>query len=276
MRKPSWLDKKIDLEALAEVQRLVKGLRLHTVCEEAKCPNIGECFRSRTATFLLLGDRCTRDCRFCAVKPGEPRAPDETEPQRVAQAVRRLGLDFVVLTSVCRDDLVDKGLWAFVETIEEIRKNSPRIHIETLVPDFAGRRGLIARLAASAPDIISHNLETVSDLYSSCRPQASYRRSLDLLRLIKAADKDLRTKSGIMLGLGESRHQVIEVFRDLREAGCDRLSIGQYLAPSSSHLEVKEYIPPEAFRSYEHLALEMGFEQVVSSPYARTSYRGGS
>ena len=273
MRKPPWLNKKIDFALLEQVKRIRKDLRLHTVCEEAKCPNISECFSKNTATFLLLGNLCTRNCAFCGIEKGKPLAPDANEPKRIAEAVRRLKLEFVVLTSVCRDDLNDKGAGHFIKTIQEIRKLDRRIGIETLIPDFGGKKDLIRSLVNMRPDVVSHNIETTPDLYPLVRSAAGYEQSLDVLRSVKEIDRATYTKSAILLGLGENEAQVMQAFRDLRQTGCNFLSIGQYLAPLPSRLPVKEYISPERFAAYRQKALDMGFDYVVSSAYTRSSYK---
>lgn len=273
MLKPAWLDKKVSLADCNKMRQLLRGLCLNTVCEEAACPNISECFKKATAAFMLLGRNCTRSCKFCNIGHGEPSAIDEDEPEHVAEAVLRLGLRHAVITSVTRDDLEDGGALQFAETVEAIRKSRKEVTVEVLIPDLKGSRHSIKVVTASAPDIINHNIETVPDLYPEVRPEADYRRSLDVLRAAKEiSGGSIRTKSGIMLGLGEKREAVLDSLRDLRKAGCDFLSIGQYLAPSKKHYSVKEYISPEAFGYYENEAKKMGFKFVASGAYVRSSY----
>lgn len=271
VRKPQWLQKKINPAAHAGMEGLLGELRLHTVCQEARCPNITECFRERQATFLILGAACTRLCSFCNVTKQTPLPPDPGEPARVAEAVRRLGLSHVVITSPTRDDLPDGGAGLFAETVAAIRSSSPATKVELLIPDFLGSRECLARVVAAAPDIIGHNVETVPRLYS-IRAGADYRRSLDVLRTMGELDPAVRSKSGIMLGLGETEGEVLAVLADLRSVGCSYLSIGQYLAPSKSHHPVREFVPPALFENYRIEALAMGFVHVESGPYVRSSY----
>lgn len=276
MKKPSWLNKKIKLSECDGVKSGLRGLGLSTVCEEASCPNIGECFGRGEATFLILGKVCTRSCSFCGVRKGAPEGVDPGEPGRVAEAVRRMGLRHVVITSVTRDDLEDGGASVFAGTIEEIRKSCGALTIEVLIPDFQLRRGSIEKVAAAGPDIIAHNLETVRALYGRVRQGAIYERSLAVLKLIKEIAPDrIHSKSGIMVGLGETEGEVLSVFRDLAASGCDFLSIGQYLAPTPSHAPVAEYIRPEKFDFYRIEALRAGLRRVLSGPYVRSSYMAG-
>lgn len=271
VRKPQWLQKKINPAAHAGMEGLLGELRLHTVCQEARCPNITECFRERQATFLILGAACTRLCSFCNVTKQTPLPPDPGEPDRVAEAIRRLGLSHVVITSPTRDDLPDGGAGHYAETVVAIRSASPATTVELLIPDFLGSRESLARVVASAPAIIGHNVETVPRLYQ-IRAGADYGRSLGVLRTLRELDPVVRSKSGIMLGLGEAEEEVLAVFADLRSVGCSYLSIGQYLAPSKSHHPVHEFIPPECFETYRAAALDMGFAHVESGPYVRSSY----
>jgi len=275
MALPSWLKKKAPKqEVLKEMQDLFHSLSLHTVCEEARCPNIGECFARRTATFMILGDRCTRNCRFCAVKKGSPLPLDLEEPKNVAKAVGKLGLRYVVITSVTRDDLEDGGANQFAETVREIRKLSDgEIKIEVLIPDFKGSLSSLKAVLEARPDVLNHNLETVSRLYPQVRPLANYEQSLKLLKQAKQINSSVYTKSGLMVGLGETFEEVVEAMRDLRKAGCDILTIGQYLRPSPEHLEVREYLRPEKFREYEKVGKSLGFFSVVSGPFVRSSYQ---
>jgi lipoic acid synthetase len=271
IRKPEWLQKKINPAAHAEMERLLGDHRLHTVCQEAICPNISECFRSRQATFLILGRSCTRLCSFCNVTKETPLPPDPQEPARVAQAVSRLGLSHVVITSPTRDDLPDGGAGLFAATVAAIRQASPDTRIELLIPDFLGNRASISTVVYARPDIIGHNVETVQRLYH-IRCGADFRRSLAVLVTVRELDPELRTKSGIMIGLGETEEEVLAVFADLRKAGCAYLSVGQYLAPSKRHFPVQEFIRPERFDFFREEALGLGFEHVESGPYVRSSY----
>ncbi len=273
-RKPEWLQKKVNPAAHAEMDRLLDDHRLHTVCREAICPNISECFRNRQATFLILGRVCTRLCSFCNVTKETPLPIDPDEPGRVAQAVVRLGLAHVVVTSPTRDDLPDGGAGIYAATVEAIRAASPDTRIELLIPDFRGARESVARVVAAGPDIIGHNVETVPRLYH-IRSGADYGRSLSVLAAVRGLAPGLRTKSGIMVGLGETEEEVLAVCADLRRAGCAFLSIGQYLAPSKKHFPVQEFIRPERFDLYREKALALGFEHVESGPYVRSSYHAG-
>ncbi len=271
VRKPEWLQKKINPAAHAEMERLLGDHRLHTVCQEAICPNISECFRNRQATFLILGKSCTRLCSFCNVTKEIPLPADPQEPARVAQAVVRLGLSHVVITSPTRDDLPDSGAALYAATVAAIREASPDTRIEILIPDFLGDRASIATVVAARPDILGHNVETAPRLYH-IRSGADYRRSLAVLETVRELDPTLKTKSGIMVGLGETEAEVLAVFADLRRAGCAYLSVGQYLAPSKRHYPVQEFIRPERFDFFREEALGLGFEHVESGPYVRSSY----
>jgi lipoic acid synthetase len=271
IRKPEWLQKKVNPAAHAEMERLLGDHRLHTVCQEAICPNITECFKNRQATFLILGKNCTRLCSFCNVTKETPLPLDQEEPERVAEAVARLSLSHVVITSPTRDDLPDGGANLYAATVAAIRNASPGTRIELLIPDFRGERQSIARVIESRPDILGHNLETVPRLYQ-IRSGADYRRSLTVLETVREIDQGLKTKSGIMVGLGETEDEVLEVFNDLRRVGCSYLSVGQYLAPSRGHYPVQEFIRPAVFDLYRKKALAIGFEHVESGPYVRSSY----
>jgi lipoic acid synthetase len=271
VRKPEWLQKKINPAAHAEMERLLGDHRLHTVCQEAICPNISECFRNRQATFMILGKSCTRLCSFCNVTKEMPLPADPQEPARVAQAVVRLGLSHVVITSPTRDDLPDGGAGLYAATVAAIREASPDTRIELLIPDFLGNRASIATVVAARPDILGHNVEMAPRLYH-IRSGADYRRSLAVLKTVRVLDPQLKTKSGIMVGLGETEEEVLAVFADLRQAGCAYLSVGQYLAPSKRHFPVQEFIRPERFDFYREEALAMGFGHVESGPYVRSSY----
>ena len=272
-RKPDWLRvssiKNPNQDAVAGI---LKSLNLNTICREAICPNYNECFSRRVATFMILGTACTRNCRFCNVRHDTPQPVEADEPERIAQAVRALDMRYIVITSVTRDDLPDGGAEHFANTVRAIRKASPSTAIEVLVPDFQGSSAALKIVAESKPDVISHNMETVEELYPEVRAGAQYRRSLELLRSIKEIDPQIRSKSGIMLGLGETQKQVERLFDDLREVGCEFLTIGQYLAPSLQHLPVVEYIEPQRFEEYGKIARAKGFVFVASAPLVRSSY----
>ncbi len=252
------------------VEFLLEALGLNTVCQSAGCPNIGECFAHGTATFMILGSRCTRGCRFCAVEKGTPSPPDRTEPRRVALAAAQLGLRHVVITSVTRDDLSDGGAGHFVATVLAVRELLPRATVEVLVPDFRGSLAALEKMIAVSPEIFNHNLETVPRLYPQVRPGADYQRSLGVLAFAHKAR--LVTKSGLMLGLGETQEEVLRTMRDLRRAGCQILTLGQYLQPTSHHLEVAEYLAPEKFRDYQQAGKALGFSAVIAGPFVRSSY----
>jgi len=275
LRKPEWIRAKFP--GTAEVVRLKKILRenkLHTVCEEANCPNLGECFGNGTATFMIMGDICTRRCPFCDVGHGRPNPLDPDEPKHLAETVRRMGLKYVVITSVDRDDLRDGGAAHFVACIEETRKLSPEIVIEVLVPDFRGRMDVaIAIMELAPPDVFNHNLETVPRLYKMARPGSDYDHSLQLLKEFKARHPNVPTKSGLMLGLGEEIAEVEQVMRDMRAHDIDMLTLGQYLQPSAHHLPVKRYVTPAEFDALRDLGLSMGFKNVASGPLVRSSYQ---
>ncbi|WP_242985423.1 lipoyl synthase [Vallitalea okinawensis] len=273
LRKPEWL--RIDLNkgrSLDVVKEILERLSLNTVCEEASCPNRMECFSKRTATFMILGSQCSRHCKFCNVSHGHLEMVDQKEPENIAKAVKELGLKHVVITSVTRDDLADGGAGHFAEVIEAIKSYQKRIIIEVLIPDFQGNKEALKKIVDAKPEIINHNIETIPRLYNEVRPEAIYKRSLELLKNIKAVDNKIFTKSGIMVGLGERQEEVLEVLKDLREAGCDFLTIGQYLAPSKEHYPVKEYVHPEIFNKYKEEALKLGFSFVASDPLVRSSY----
>ncbi len=270
--KPPWLNKKISLKDCSEMKSILKNSGLNTVCEEAKCPNIGECFAKKQATFIILGAVCTRGCLFCGIKKGEPDPVDTQEPFRIADLVSRLGLKHVVITSVTRDDLSDGGASLFSETIEAVRKKNKDATIEVLIPDFKGEIEPLEVLAKSNPEIIAHNIETVPRLYQKIRKGASYARSLKVLKILKRLMPDIPLKSGLMLGLGEEQEEVYKVFDDLVNAGCIYLSLGQYLAPSKSHFPVQEYIKPKVFDRCLKKAIAAGFRSVKSAPYVRSSY----
>lgn len=274
-RKPDWLKiKHQSPKNINKVQRVLDSLSLHTVCQEANCPNKMECFNKSTATFMILGNVCSRNCRFCGVTKGSPTLVDPSEPKNLAKATVKLKLRHVVITSVTRDDLIDGGSQQFSNCINEIKKytKGKGIIIEVLIPDFQGNINALSTVIDAAPEIINHNVETVPNLYPNVRPKASYQQSLDILANVKKMNPKIFTKSGIMLGLGETEGQVIRLFENLREVSCDFLTIGQYLAPSNKHYPVVEYIHPDLFKAYEITAKEMGFNHVASGPFVRSSY----
>jgi len=273
LAKPEWLRKRLPLGmALQNVEASLNQRRLHTICQEGCCPNQGECFERGVASFLILGDICTRNCHFCAVRHGKPSPLDVDEPDRLSREVMGMGLKFVVVTSVTRDDLPDGGAAHFASVIGSLRFHCPGVGIEILIPDFQGSKTALRSVADAAPEVISHNVETVPRLYRAVRPQADYRRSVRLLRDMKAMRSDVVTKSGLMVGLGERPEEVTAVMADLREAGCDMLTIGQYLCPSDRHHPVAEYVLPEIFEDYRRKALDFGFRSVAASPFVRSSY----
>ena len=273
LRKPPWLKKRIPpFQDLQKVKSILDETDLHTVCEEARCPNLGECFAGGTSTFLILGKICTRDCGFCAVGHGVPAQPDEVEPEKVAQAVKKMGLQYVVITSVTRDDLSDGGASLFANTIQTIRALDSKTKVEVLIPDFQGDLNSLKAVLKEGPDVLNHNIETVSRLYPEVRPQADYQRSLYLLKTSKESHPNVLTKSGFMLGLGENREEVLELLRDLRDAGCDLLTIGQYLQPRQDRLPVVRFVSPREFEEYRTIGEEMGFKAVASGPFVRSSF----
>ncbi len=273
IRKPEWLRLKLPAGPDYELVRsLIGRSALHTVCQEAKCPNQWECFAKQTATFLIMGSRCTRDCRFCAVEHGPLGPPDPDEPFRVAEAAQSLGLRYVVVTSVTRDDLPDGGADIFAETIREIRKKIPDVQVEVLIPDFQGRPEPLLTVVEARPNVLNHNIETVERLYPSVRPQAVYKRSTQLLRRARGYDESLPIKSGLMLGLGESPEEIHQTLRDLLDAGCALLTLGQYLQPSADHIPVERFVTPAEFDNWKEIALAMGFSRVASGPLVRSSY----
>lgn len=258
-------------ESYSKIKNLVERHGLHTICTSGNCPNIGECWNRGTATFMILGDICTRRCKFCAVKSGRPLPPDELEPEKIAESVRLMGVKHCVITSVDRDDLDDQGAGIWARTIREVKRVNPETRIEVLIPDFRGKTELIQQVIDARPEVISHNLETVERLTPFVRFASKYRRSLEVVRYISASG--LVAKSGIMLGLGETRDEVLQTMDDLLEAGCKVMTIGQYLAPTATHMPVVEYITPEEFADYRKIGLEKGFRFVESSPLVRSSYR---
>ncbi len=271
--KPEWLKARAPLgENYHSLKQLARSLQLHTVCESAQCPNIGECWHHKTATFMMLGNLCTRRCGFCAVPKGRPQPIDLDEPRRVAQAVAALGLEFAVITSVDRDDDLLGGAHAFALVIEEVRRLAPACRVEVLIPDFQGDEEAIRLVVQARPAILNHNIETVPRLYRVARSGARYDRSLRLIEMARQIDPALVTKSGVMVGLGEETWEMVEVFRDLADAGCDILTIGQYLRPSRDHLPMARLYTPQEFKDLKNLALTMGFRHVESGPLVRSSY----
>lgn len=277
VRKPAWLKRSLPSgPEYGRMKNLIKNASLATVCQEAQCPNQFECFSKGTATFMILGDRCTRNCGFCAVSHKPLTLPDAGEPVRVAQAVASLKLTFAVITSVTRDDLADGGACHFAETIREIHRQAPDTGIEILIPDLQGNWQALAEILAADPDVLNHNLETVPRLYSKVRPQAVYQRSLSLLRKSKELHPEIPTKSGLMVGLGETADELRSTMADLLKHGCDILTIGQYLQPSKSHLAVERFVTPEEFEQFREEAVTMGFKGVASSPTVRSSFEAGT
>ena len=274
--KPSWLRRKLPSGPQYEQIRSMIGKgQLHTVCQEANCPNQFECFSARTATFLILGATCTRNCRFCNIEDGRPGPVDADEPRRVADAANRMNLQYVVVTSVTRDDLEDGGAGHFAATIGALRGKIPGVQVEVLIPDFQGARSSLETVLAARPDVLNHNMETVRRLYPDVRPQADYDRSLALLSQVKRIDPAIPAKSGIMLGLGETEAEVRQTIDDVYRTGCRMLTIGQYLQPTPRHLPVVDFIPPEAFERWRQFALKTGFNKVASGPFVRSSYHAG-
>ncbi|KQX45331.1 MULTISPECIES: lipoyl synthase [Paenibacillus] len=272
-RKPDWL--KINLktdENFKEIKSMMRSKTLHTVCEEAKCPNIHECWANRTATFMILGDICTRACRFCAVKTGLPTELDLEEPERVADAALQMGLRHCVVTSVARDDLADGGAMIFAETIKAIRRKLPMCTVEVLIPDFLGREESLATVLEAKPDILNHNMETVERMSDRVRSKAKYRRSLELLERSKRIAPNIPTKSSVMIGVGEEWDELLQTMEDLRAVGCDIMTIGQYLQPSTTHLAVAKYYTPEQFAMLKEEGMKRGFKHVESGPLVRSSY----
>ncbi|MFC2021967.1 lipoyl synthase [Chloroflexota bacterium] len=272
--KPEWFRRRVpDSAVLAKMKELMDGLQLYTVCESAHCPNRGECFSRGVATFMILGNVCTRNCTFCAVEHGQPVPPDVTEPEHVVEAIKKLGLRHVVITSVARDDLSDGGAYQFAKVVEAIHSYNPQISAEVLIPDFQGFRSALEVIVASHPAIINHNVETVPRLYPQVRPEANYERSFQLLKHAKSMKRELLTKSGLMVGLGERREEVIQVMEDLRKVDCDFLTIGQYLRPSINHHEVVRFAPPVEFEEYKNNGVAMGFRGVASASFVRSSFQ---
>jgi lipoic acid synthetase len=273
LKKPPWLKKRLPpFEDLMKVKSILDSADLHTVCEEARCPNLGECFSKGTATVLILGRICTRNCGFCAVEHGVSAPPDQEEPERVARAVKKMSLHYVVITSVTRDDLPDGGASHFAKTIHAIRALDRSIKVEVLIPDFKGDLSSLVTVLKESPDVLNHNIETIPRLYQDVRPQADYGRSLHLLKRAKEKATQTLTKSGFMLGLGETMEEILSLLRDLNDIGCDFLTIGQYLQPRPDRLPVVRYIPPEEFEEIKKIGEEMGFKSVASGPFVRSSF----
>jgi len=272
-RHPDWLKVRIGSgPKYAKMKSLLRNAELHTICEEAKCPNIAECFNRGTAVFLILGDTCTRNCRYCNVVHGTPKPINQNEPKEVAQSVKTLGLSYVVVTSVTRDDITDGGAKAFYQTIMEIKKTNPNCKVEVLIPDFKGDESSLKTVIEGKPDVVNHNIEVVEDLFPKIRPEGDYQISLKLLKKIKKYGPSIKSKSGFMVGLGETKEQLILTMKDLRSSGVEILTIGQYLQPSKQHAEIKKYYTPEEFDEFKKIALKMGFMNVVSGPLVRSSY----
>lgn len=272
-RRPDWLKVRIQTgKAYLETKAILRTLDLHTVCESANCPNIGDCFSRHTATFLILGNVCTRSCPFCDIRNGKPLPVDPDEPRRVAEAAAKLGLRYVVVTSVNRDELPDGGAFQFAAVIRAIRAENPKAKVEVLIPDFLGDRHALETVLDARPDVLNHNMETVKRLYARVRPAGRYERSLELMRRVGELAPGIPAKSGIMLGVGETQEEVEELLRDLHAHGCSMVTLGQYLPPSGSHLPLERYAPPEEFAHYRTYGLDLGFKQVASGPLVRSSY----
>ncbi len=270
-RRPEWLRVKLPIgENYRQVRRLVDDYKLHTICQSGNCPNMGECWGAGTATFMILGNTCTRSCSFCAVKTGRPTEYDEDEPRRVAEAIRLMGVKHAVITSVNRDELPDRGAEIWYQTVRAVKESTPHVTIETLIPDVRATWSALERMIEAGQEVVSHNMETVQRLYRKVRPQAKYERSLEQIQRTKAYGK--RTKSGIMVGLGETEEEVFQTMDDLLAHGCDVLTIGQYLQPTKMHLEVAEFIHPDQFARYKEVGLAKGFAFVESGPLVRSSY----
>jgi len=271
-RKPSWLKVKIPSgKKFNRINKIIKKSNLHTICHEAKCPNMAECFAHSTATFLILGDTCTRNCLYCNVNFGKPGKLDEDEPKKITEAVKKLNLNYVVITSVTRDDLEDGGSGVFLKTINEIKKNNENIKIELLIPDLNGNN--LKKIINSKPDVLGHNIEVTESLFKKLRPLGDYSFSIRLLKNIKKISENQKTKSGLMIGLGETKEDIVKTMKDLRKAEVDFLTIGQYLQPRKDLAEVKKFYTPEEFKEFKNIGLKLGFEHVESGPLVRSSYR---
>ena len=272
-RKPDWLKVPYNRDAVNEVAEMMRSLKLNTVCNSANCPNLGECYQKHTATFMILGSRCTRNCRFCNVTHFHPEPVDPDEPENLAAAAKRLGLRHVVITQVTRDDLPDGGAGQFVKCLNRLHEVCPGATVEVLISDMKGDRTCLDTVMAAGPDVLNHNVETVPELYAAVRPQAVYERSLEVLRYCKQVRPEARTKTGFMVGLGETEDQIARLMDDVLATGCDILTIGQYLQPSPQHYPLARYVTPEEFARYKELALSKGFKYVASAPLVRSSYR---
>ena len=272
-RHPDWLKVKIGGgKNFVKMKSLLRNAKLHTICEEAKCPNIAECFGNRTAVFLILGDICTRNCKYCNVKHGAPDQINSNEPKEVAESVKELGLGYVVITSVTRDDLDDGGASFFHKTIKEVKRINKNCKLEVLIPDFNGNFGSLKNVVNAKPDVINHNIEVVQDLFPEIRPEGNYKISIQLLKNIKDINKNIKSKSGFMIGLGENKDQILKTMIDLRNANVDFLTIGQYLQPTKNHAEIKKYYTPKEFEELKNIAIDLGFKHVESGPLVRSSY----
>jgi len=272
-RHPDWLKVKLGGgKNFVKMKSLLRNAKLHTICEEAKCPNIAECFGSGTAVFLILGDICTRNCKYCNVKHGIPFSLNPNEPKDVAESVKELGLKYVVVTSVTRDDLDDGGASIFFETVNEVKKLNKNCKVEVLVPDFNGKIESLKKVINANPDLINHNIEVVQELFPIIRPEGDYITSLELLRNIKSINPAVKTKSGFMIGLGENKEQILKTMKDLRKVNVDFLTIGQYLQPTKKHADIKKYYSPKEFEELKNIGLEMGFKHIESGPLVRSSY----
>ncbi len=275
-RLPQWLIKRTPkMENIRNIRSLI-GNKVNTVCESAKCPNIGECYGNKTVTFMILGSICTRGCGFCAVDSGAPSQPDPMEPRNVAVAAKKLGLKYIVVTSVTRDDLPDSGASYFAKTITELKKISPDTKIEVLIPDFKGKEEHLKIVIDAKPNVLNHNVEMVPRLYGGIRPRSNYYTSINLLKTARKIDSEAVTKSGFMVGIGEKEDEIFRLMRELRSADCDIITIGQYIAPSQEHAKVVEYVRPEKFDEYRDFGLSIGIKKVISGPFVRSSYIAGS
>ncbi|MDX9745368.1 MAG: lipoyl synthase [Syntrophales bacterium] len=273
VKKPPWLKTRLPQAGeMREISRLLSACRLYTICQEARCPNMAECFQSGTATFLILGDCCTRNCGYCNVRYGNPETVDTGEPERLVSAVGHLGLSYVVMTSVSRDDLSDGGASQFAHCIRRIGEAYPACTVEVLIPDFQGSFSALQTVMEAAPAVINHNMEVCESLFSTLRPAGNYRRSLELLQCVREHTQDIITKSGFMVGLGENKDQIIRLMEELRATGCQRLTIGQYLQPTRNHWPVRKYYHPDEFADFRQIALDMKFESVMAGPLVRSSY----
>ncbi|MGB9766361.1 MAG: lipoyl synthase [Sulfurihydrogenibium sp.] len=258
-----------------QIKKLLRSLNLHTVCEEANCPNIGDCFSRKTATFMIMGDVCTRNCPYCNVNHGKPNPLDPNEPENIATAVKKLGLKHVVITSVDRDDLPDGGASHFAEVIKKVRELNPNTTVEVLIPDFKGNLDALKIVVEANPDVINHNIETVKELYRKVRPQGNYERSLNIIKAVKKLNGNIVTKSGFMVGLGETKEQIVQLLIDLKESDCEVVTIGQYLQPSKNHLPVEKYYTEEEFKEFESIGYRIGFKEVFSGILVRSSFHAG-